>query len=99
MDYIASAQRGDFERVAELSFDCIMCGLCASRCLAQMSPYHIALYARRIYAKTTLIKPSYIGERMQEVKEGKYAPEIDELMQMQLEDIQYIYATRDIEDI
>lgn len=32
MQYIAAAQRGDFEGCAELSFDCVMCGICSSRC-------------------------------------------------------------------
>ncbi|MCL6449499.1 MAG: 4Fe-4S dicluster domain-containing protein, partial [Armatimonadetes bacterium] len=35
MYYVAAALRGDFARAAELSFDCIMCGLCAARCPAQ----------------------------------------------------------------
>ena len=32
MRYIAAAQRGDIAKVADLSFDCLMCGLCAARC-------------------------------------------------------------------
>ena len=31
MQYIAAAMRGDIAKLADLSFDCIMCGLCASR--------------------------------------------------------------------
>ena len=34
MQYIAYAQRGDFAKCADLSFDCIMCGCCSSRCPA-----------------------------------------------------------------
>ena len=30
MQYIAYAQRGDFEKCAEESFDCVMCGVCSS---------------------------------------------------------------------
>ncbi len=30
MGYINAAIRGDIEKVADMSFDCIMCGLCAS---------------------------------------------------------------------
>lgn len=32
MQYIAYAQRGEYEKCAEESFDCVMCGVCSSRC-------------------------------------------------------------------
>jgi len=99
MDYIAGAQRGDLEQVAELSFDCIMCGLCASRCLAQMVPYNIAMMARRLYAKTTLVKPDYVLKRIEEVDQGCYKAEIDELIGKDIEELRKIYASRDIEGI
>ncbi len=99
MDYIAGAQRGDLEKVAEMSFDCIMCGLCASRCLAQMVPYNIAMMARRLYAKTTLIKPDYVLKRIEEVDQGKYSAEIDKLIGKDIEELRILYADRDIEGI
>ena len=43
MDYIAAAMRGDIARLAELSFDCVMCGLCTSRCPAELCQYNIAI--------------------------------------------------------
>ena len=99
MDYVASLQRGDLERAAEFSFDCIMCGLCASRCLAQMVPYNIAMMARRLYARTQLKKPEYVGQRIAEVKAGGYADQIDALIDAGMEEMQKIYAQRDIEGI
>lgn len=99
MDYIASAQRGDLEKVAELSFDCIMCGLCASRCLAQMVPYNVAIMARRLYAKSNLIKPDYVMRRIEEVEQGRFRNEIDELIGKNTEELRTIYANREIEEI
>jgi succinate dehydrogenase/fumarate reductase-like Fe-S protein len=99
MDYIAAVQRGDLAKAAELSFDCIMCGLCASRCLAQMVPYNVAMLARRLYAKTELEKPDYVAKRIAEVKAGRYAAEIDQLIESDLEELQKTYACRDIEGI
>ena len=32
MQYIAHLQQGEWKEAADLSFDCVMCGLCASRC-------------------------------------------------------------------
>ena len=34
MQYIAYAQRGEYEKCAEESFDCVMCGVCSARCPA-----------------------------------------------------------------
>ncbi len=99
MDYIAGAKRGNLEQVAELSFDCIMCGLCASRCLAQMVPYNVAMMARRLYAKNTLVKPDYVLKRIEEVEQGNYKDEIDELIGKDIEELRKIYAGRDIEGI
>ena len=99
MDYIAAVQRGDLAKAAELSFDCIMCGLCASRCLAQMVPYNVAMLARRLYAKTELEKPDYVAKRIAEVKAGCYAAEIDQLIESDLEELKKTYACRDIEGI
>ena len=50
MGYINAAIRGDIEKVADMSFDCIMCGLCASRCPAEIVHYHVGLLARRLYS-------------------------------------------------
>ena len=47
MQYIAYAQRGDFEKCAEESFDCVMCGVCSSRCPAGISHPQVAMLARR----------------------------------------------------
>ncbi|MBQ4023934.1 MAG: (2Fe-2S)-binding protein, partial [Treponema sp.] len=51
MQYIAYAQRGDFEKCAELSFDCVMCGCCSSRCPAGISHPQVAELARRLNGK------------------------------------------------
>ncbi len=99
MDIIAAAQRGNLPAVAELSFDCVMCGLCASRCLAQMVPYNIAMAARRIYSHFMLPRPDYVGDRIREIKEGVYDRQIDDLLEKGPEELQKLYAERDIECI
>ena len=42
MQYIAYAQRGEYEKCAEESFDCVMCGICSSRCPAGISHPQVA---------------------------------------------------------
>ena len=51
MQYIAYAQRGEYEKCAEESFDCVMCGICSSRCPAGISHPQVAILARRLYGK------------------------------------------------
>ncbi len=99
MEYIAAAQREDLKRTAELSFDCIMCGLCASRCLAQMVPSNVAMLARRLYARAHLRKPEYVGKRIQEIESGQYGEQIDELINKEQAELREIYAKREIEGI
>ena len=51
MQCIASIQQGDFTRAADISFDCVMCGLCVSRCPVHIVQYNAALTARRLYSR------------------------------------------------
>lgn len=99
MDIIAAAQRGNLTMVAELSFDCVMCGLCASRCLAQMVPYNIAMVARRLYSRSMLPRPEYVRTRIEEIRQGAYSDQIDALIEQNQEALQKLYAARDIECI
>jgi len=45
MEYVAALLRGDLAEAAELSFDCVMCGLCTVRCPAEITQYQAAMYA------------------------------------------------------
>jgi succinate dehydrogenase/fumarate reductase-like Fe-S protein len=51
MEYVAAMLRGDLAEAAELSFDCVMCGLCTARCPAEITQYQAAMYARRAYGR------------------------------------------------
>ena len=42
MDYVQAAIKGDFVELAEESFDCIQCGLCAIRCPSERVQYNLA---------------------------------------------------------
>jgi ferredoxin len=97
MDYVQAAIRGDFEEVAELSFDCIACGLCAIRCPTEIVPYNMALLARRLYGKYTMPKARHIEERIKEIEDGKFDGEIKKLVKMSMEELKKEYEKREIE--
>ncbi len=97
MEYINAAIRGDVKKVAELSFDCIMCGLCASRCPAEIVQYYVGLLGRRIYGRFIQKKAKELEERIKEIEEGKFEKELRELMAMPTERLKELYEKRDIE--
>ena len=97
MQYIAYAQRGDFEACAEESFDCVMCGICSSRCPAGISHPQVALLARRINGKYLAPKSAHLEDRVKEIKEGTFVELIEALMNKPIEELKELYNHREIE--
>ncbi len=79
MDYVAAIKQGDLEKATELSFDCIQCGLCATRCMAEASQYHIAQMVRRLRGKY-LAKPSvHCDQQVDAIANGMYDEAVQSL--------------------
>ena len=97
MQYIAYAQRGEFEKCAEESFDCVMCGVCSSRCPAGISHPQVAELARRINGKYLQPQTQHLIYRVNEINEGKCEELIQSIMNKPLEEIKELYNTRDFE--
>jgi len=97
MDYIQAALRGDIKKVAELSFDCIQCGLCAMRCPAEIAHYHVGQLARRIYGKYMMPKAKHLHDRVKEIEKGKFDEEVKKLMKMGKKELIELYNKRQIE--
>ncbi|MFO8060517.1 MAG: 4Fe-4S dicluster domain-containing protein [Bacillota bacterium] len=97
MDIMARAMRGDIAGVADESFDCIMCGLCASRCPSEQVPHNVAILARRLYGKYIAPPTKHLEDRIEEIEEGKFDDELERIMNMELEELQELYNARDIE--
>ena len=97
MQYIAHAQRGEFEKCAELSFDCVMCGVCSSRCPAGISHPQVAELARRIYGKYLAPESKHLIERVKEIDEGVYKEIIETLMAKPIDELKELYNNREIE--
>ncbi len=97
MQYIAYAQRGDFEKVSELSFDCVMCGVCSSRCPAGISHPQVAMLARRLYGKYMAPDAEHPAKRVKEIWDGNYEQAMKDLMSKSDEELKALYDQRDIE--
>lgn len=97
MEYVAAMLRGDLEEAAELSFDCVMCGLCTARCPAEITQYQAAMYARRAYGRFFSPRPTHLDERLTELQAGKFAAEVEGLTRLDAAALKKLYAARDME--
>lgn len=97
MQYIAYAQRGDFAACAEESFDCVMCGVCSSRCPAGISHPQVAMLARRINGKYLAPGCDHLEDRVREINDGTFTELIEALMEKQIDEMKELYNTREIE--
>lgn len=100
MQYIAYAQRGEYDKCAEESFDCVMCGVCSSRCPAGISHPQVAMLARRLNGKYIAPECEHLADRVKEINEGIFDEKIAELMAKSVDNIQEVkdlYNSREIE--
>ena len=96
MDYIQAAIRGEIETVAHLSFDCIMCGLCAARCPADIVHYNVGILARRLYGKYISPRGDLLPKRLEEIASGKFDDEMKELKGLSREELEKRYYEREL---
>ena len=100
MQYIAYAQRGEYDKCAEESFDCVMCGVCSSRCPAGISHPPLSMLARRLNGKYIAPDCGPLTDRVNEINEGIFDEKIAELMTKavdNLDEIKDMYNHREIE--
>jgi len=97
MDFVQAAIRGDFALAANLSFDCIMCGLCGARCPAEIAQFNVALLARRIFGKYLVEKGSWLQNRKDEIASGKFEEGYKELNSSSSDQIMKRYYERKID--
>jgi succinate dehydrogenase/fumarate reductase-like Fe-S protein len=97
IDYVAAALRGDIETLANLSFDCIQCGLCVARCPAELVPPNVAQIGRRLYGKYLSPPAQHLQKRVGEIHDGVFQAEIDEICSLSLDELRERYNARQIE--
>lgn len=94
MDYIQASLRGDIPEAAKLSFDCIQCGLCTVRCMAEISHYHVGQLARRLFGKYYSPTPKHLIDRLEEIETGKFDKQMDELTHLGKDELKQRYRDR-----
>ena len=98
MDMIAAVKQGNIAKAAELSFDCIQCGLCASRCMGELPQYHVAQLCRRIYGAKIVPRAKHLATTARVVKEeGQYKDVLQKLMKMDEAELRKLYTERELE--
>lgn len=97
LGYISALKQGNIEKAARMSFDCIQCGLCASRCMGEIPQYHVAQLARRVFARFIQPQAEHLKNRVSDIEAGKYDQMLDELSTMQKDDLEKRYVARERE--
>jgi succinate dehydrogenase/fumarate reductase-like Fe-S protein len=97
--YMAAGMKGDIAEMADVSFDCIMCGLCAARCPAEEAQYNIAILARRLYGRYLAPRSEHLKERLEEIEVGAFEAQLEELKQLSRDELVERYEARDIEPV
>jgi ferredoxin len=90
--------KGDIAAVAQASFDCIMCGLCASRCPTEQAQYRIAILCQRLYARYLVPESQHLSERVREVEGGVFDDALEELRSLSAKELHDRYEAREIEE-
>ncbi|MBI4881348.1 MAG: 4Fe-4S ferredoxin, partial [Planctomycetes bacterium] len=97
MDYIGAVKRGDLMLAATISFDCIQCGLCASRCMGEIPQYHVAQLARRLYGGKIAPRAEHLVEMVARISSGAYRSLLGELKTMSPKALREVYTARQME--
>ncbi len=97
MQYIAYAQRAEYEKCAEESFDCVMCGVCSSRCPAGISHPQVALLARRLTGKYIKPEAKHLTQRVEDIASGAFDGAMADIMGKSVDELKQMYNTRVIE--
>jgi heterodisulfide reductase subunit C len=91
MEAVAAALRGDIGLAAQLSVECVMCGLCAARCTGELSPNYILLLCRRVYGKYMLLPYPHVIYRLKQINSGEYDDEMEKLVKLNREELREEY--------
>jgi len=91
MDLLSATFRNDFFRIADKSFDCILCGLCAARCPADIAPFNIFLYVRRLTGRHLTPPSRDVAGRVEAIARGDFEDELTRLMSADRDELERVF--------
>ena len=97
MDAISALKQGNIAETARLTFDCIQCGLCTSRCFGELAQYHMFQLARRIYGAKIAPRANHLARMVESIDEGKYDKFLEELKKASEQELKRLYQERETE--
>lgn len=97
MDVISAVKQGNIARAATLSFSCIQCGLCASRCLGELPQYHIAQLARRLYGSRIAPRAEHLAQAITITGRKECLEALRRLTKFDEKELREAYNVREIE--
>lgn len=95
LGYVSALKQGNIEAAAKISYDCIQCGLCASRCMGEIPQYQAAQLARRVYARYIQPQAAHLQTRVDEIESGKYDAMLEDMSTMGKDELQELYVARE----
>ena len=78
---------GDFKAVSETFMSCVMCGLCAPVCIADIAPALVGLYASRAQGVHFAPRPHRLYQRIKDIEDGRYEQEWERILSMNEEQL------------
>lgn len=81
---------GDFKAVSEMFMNCVMCGLCAPVCIADIAPSLVAVYASRAQGVHYTEQPEGLARRIKEIEDGRYRDEWNRILNMRDDELQAV---------
>ncbi len=82
-----ASKDADYETATGHIMDCIMCGLCASRCPKGIAPQHVALFIQRARAKERVFPPN-LRKRLDELESFQFDADLGRLAAMGVEELE-----------
>ncbi|VAX30201.1 4Fe-4S ferredoxin, iron-sulfur binding domain protein [hydrothermal vent metagenome] len=73
---------GQFKEGADLFLSCVMCSLCVPVCIADIAPNQVGLYMRRAQGIFFNEKSSHLLARLEEIEQGKFDAEWEQLLSL-----------------
>ncbi len=92
LGYVQALQQGNFEKVRTLSMECILCGMCAVRCPKELTPFAMALMARRLLAKHKYKATPDFAKSLAQAQQGHDQQQILSYKTMEPQALREVYA-------